>query len=493
MATAPVAQRRAGGGRAARGRTTLDPIGLEILRNRLEAIAEDSAMTIERTAISPIVTESKDYSATLLDADGNLVCGGGLVSFHWVAATRAIRATVERYGGAIAAGDVYLANDPYNGGGLHPGDVFVQRPIFVNGRLVAWAALSAHLIDMGGMVMGSFAPAATECYQEGFRVPPVRLFRAGEEVTDVWDIFRTNVRIATLVEMDLRGLVAGSHVAQEKVAELVKSVGVEYFLEGISALQRLSERELRKRIEALADGVYRATGWTEWGEEFYKVPCTLTVQGDRMVFDFEGASPQAPHFFNSKPYIIKSAMMMQFRQAVCPDLPYTEGLLAPIELRCPEGSVLNSVPPAPINAGHMHVALNAAEVMMQCVRLALWATRPSVQGSDYVHGWGGSPALGLTMWSGVGFDGASDTWIMMDGNWPGSTAGIDRDGLDLAGNIVGQPSPPSSADIEVLESWYPMLVLERRARAGVNGAGEHRSGGGSHVVLRPYGTDRLTG
>src|SRR5581483_2632996 len=134
MATAPVAQRRAGGGRAARGRTTLDPIGLEILRNRLEAIAEDSAMTIERTAISPIVTESKDYSATLLDADGNLVCGGGLVSFHWVAATRAIRATVERYGGAIAAGDVYLANDPYNGGGLHPGDVFVQRPIFVKRR-----------------------------------------------------------------------------------------------------------------------------------------------------------------------------------------------------------------------------------------------------------------------------------------------------------------------------------------------------------------------
>jgi N-methylhydantoinase B len=141
----------------------------------------------------------------------------------------------------------------------------------------------------------------------------------------------------------------------------------------------------------------------------------------------------------------------------------------------------------------MHVALNAAEAMMQCVRLALWATSPMVMAGDLIHGWGGSPALGLTMWSGIGFDDIADTWIMMDGNWPGASAGNDRDGLDLAGAPVGMESPPSSADIEVLESWYPMLLHERRVRPGVNGAGEHRSGGGAQVTLQPYGTTELTG
>ena len=253
-------------------RPVTDPIALELLRSRLEAVAEDAAATIERTGVSPTATETHDLSATLLDTAGNLVAGGGWVSYHWVAATHAVRATIERYGDLIEPGDVFLANDPYNGGGLHPNDVFVERPIFVDGRRVAWIAMSAHLADMGGMAMGSFAPSATECFQEAFRVPPVRLFRAGEELTDVWDLLRTNVRMSMVVEMDLRALVAGSHVAQEKVTEAIHSVGMDAFLDGMTALQDLSERELRSRIEAMADGTYRTVGWVDWDEELVSRP-----------------------------------------------------------------------------------------------------------------------------------------------------------------------------------------------------------------------------
>jgi N-methylhydantoinase A/oxoprolinase/acetone carboxylase beta subunit/N-methylhydantoinase B/oxoprolinase/acetone carboxylase alpha subunit len=471
---------------------TRDPIGLELLRSQLQAVVDGAAGTIERTAISPVVTESKDYSATLLDADGGLVAGGGIITYHWVAATRAVRATMERYGDTIVAGDVFLANDPYNGGGLHPNDVFVQRPIFVDGRLIAWVALSAHLIDMGGMVMGSFAPAASECFQEALRIPPVRILRKGVEVEEVWDIFRTNVRLDVLVEMDLRGLVAGGNVAHQKVVDLVRKHGAQWLTDGMRALQRLSEIELRKRIALLADGSYRATGWVEWDDELFEVPCTLTISGESLHFDLTGASPQAPHFFNSQPYIIKSSFLMDAACLVAPDLPYTEGLLSPISLECPEGSIVNAVPPAPMNAGHIHVAFTASEVMLQCLRLAMWAS-PDWTMPAPVTGWGSNSAIALNTWSAIGLSGASDTWMLMDGAYVGGGAGDGRDGLDMGGSPVGFPQPAQVPDIEILESWYPVLFERRSVRSGPHGAGIARAGGGNDVSFRPHGTDRLVG
>jgi N-methylhydantoinase B len=479
--------------RGRKGGATLDPIALELLRSRVESIAEDAAITIQRTGVSPTATETHDLSATLLDAEGSLVAGGGYVSFHWVAATNAVRATLARYGDEILPGDVFLANDPYNGGGLHPNDVFVERPIFLGERLIGWVALSAHLADMGGMAVGSFAPNATECYQEAFRVPPVRLFRAGVEVTDVWDLLRTNVRAAWVVEMDLRALIAGGHVAQEKLAELAESMGIDAYVAGVRALQQLSERELRRRIAALPDGTYRSTSWAEWDDELFRVPCTLTIEGDHMIFDFEGAAPQAPHFFNSQPYIIKSAMVMQFARVLAADLPYSEGLLAPLELRCPEGSIVNARPPAPMQAGHMHVGATAAEAMLQCVRLALWAADPPLDVSHHVHGSSGSPSMSLAIWSGHDTDGHTAIWGMVDGTWSGGTASADRDGSDTTIVPIGMPGDANETDIEVLESWYPLLVHERGVSAGVNGAGAHRSGGGTHMRFAPYGEGGLSG
>ena len=149
----------------------------------------------------------------------------------------------------------------------------VQRPIYVGEELVAWAAMSAHMMDMGGSVAGSFAPAATDCFQEALRVPPVRLFRQGVEQSDVWAIFRTNVRLPELIEMDLRSLVAGCHVAAEKVVSVVESMGIDAFVESMQAIRDLTEAEFRRRITLIEDGVYRATSATEWDDEFYTIPC----------------------------------------------------------------------------------------------------------------------------------------------------------------------------------------------------------------------------
>lgn len=470
----------------------LDPIGLEVLRSRLETVAEQSALAIEHTAVSPAVTESKDYSVTLMDADGRLVVGAGTVLYHYAAASASVRATIERHGDTIRDGDVFIANDPHHGGGLHPQDVMIQRPIHAGGRRIGWVGVSAHMMDMGGMVVGSFAPAATECYQEALRVPAVRLFREGVEVTEVWDIFRTNLRMAQLVEMDLRGLVAGAHFATERLAALVEGIGADAFEAGLRAIRDLTETEMRRRIAAIADGTYRWTSWTEFDEDFYEVPCTLTVAGDRLVFDFAGAARQTDHFFNSKPYIVASELGVMLWLLMASDLPYNDGLLAVFEVRCPDGSVVNARPPAPISAAHMHVGLNAATVALTALGLAL-AASPDAPARAYVSGTGGDSGLGNQVWSWTLPDGSTDAFIPFDGNWVGAPASSGRDGLDLGIFARGVRSHGSFIDIEVLEAWFPILVLERRSRQGADGAGRHRAGAGNHFSFRPHGVEGMRG
>ena len=384
-----------------------DPVSLEVLRNRLESIGEAAGAALERTAISPVVVESKDYSVTLLDADGRLVIGTGQVQFHYGAAAHAVRHTLARHRDTLAAGDVFIANDPHSGGGLHPQDVVVQRPIFAGEVLVGWVVISAHMMDMGGMVPGSFAPNATECFQEAFRMPAVRLFRAGVEQEDLWQLLRCNVRLPELVELDLRSLVAGAHVAATEVGELAGETGVDEFAQRLRAIRDLTEAEFRRRLRQIEDGHYRATTWTEWDDESYVVPCTLTVSDGELTFDFTGTSPQAPHYFNSKPYIVETELVALIAALLARDLPYNDGMYAPIHLVCPEGSLIDSKPPAPIGAAHIDVALNAAETAMQCLRLAL-AASPSAPARRYLTGWSSQSALGLNTWTATLADGASD-------------------------------------------------------------------------------------
>lgn len=472
------------------------PILLELLRTQLQAVADESADTVDRTAISPIVTEGQDYGSVLLDAHGNLLAGGGQASLHWIGATRAVRATIDRYEGSITDGDVYLSNDPHNGGGMHPSDVMVQRPIFYDGVIVGWSALSAHLMDMGGMAVGSWSTAATDCYQEALRFPPIRLIKEGVELSDVWDIFRINVRFAELVEMDLRGLIAGTYVAMRKTQELVATMGAETFKERLNALIDLTAAEMLNRIRKLEPGTYRSTGWTEWGDKFVATPCTLTVSDDKLVFDFAGAPDQIPFFINSKPYIITTLFMPLLTALLAPDLPYNEGLLRAIELRCPEGSVVNSLPPAPGNCGHMHLGQTAAETMNHCVRLAVWASVKMADCSQ-IAGYDAQGAHAPNSYWGTSHDGKLEAWMMLDGLMLGQSASPFQDGFDFTVRPIDLPSRPATQptplDVESYESWYPILMGERRLQSGTYGAGRWRSGASMSYSFQPWGTDEIGG
>jgi N-methylhydantoinase B len=471
------------------------PIFLEVLRSRLQSIAEDAVAAVVRTAISPSINEALDCGAVLLDASGKLLVGAGTGSNHWLAAQHAVRSTLKQYGSDIHQGDVFLANDPYNGGGLHPADIVVQRPIFVDDRHVAWAALSAHMMDMGGMSVGSWAPQATECYQEAFRLPPVRAISGGEDVAEIWNILRTNIRFSGLVEMDIRGLAAGGYVAEQRVAETAASVGAAAFINGINELMALSERGLRERIAKIAPGEYRTVGWSEWGEKFITTPCKLTVKEDTLSFDFEGSDAQIPFFINSQPYIIKTLFMPQLASTIAPDLPFNEGVLAPIEMFCPEASVVQARAPAPMNCGHMHLASSAAEAMYRCLRLALWAS-PEYAASATSMVCPGYVALFTSSWSGKGADGP-ESWIMTDGCMTGGAAFSDADGEDFTMVSLDLPerefSTPMTLDIESYELWYPLLVKERSLKTGAYGAGRWRSGAALSLSFDAYESDGVTG
>ncbi len=471
----------------------VDPIALEVLRTRLIAIAEEGALTIERTACNPVIAESRDCSCTLLDADAELLAGGGAVAHHFGVCDHAVQATIALHGASIRAGDVFISNDPHNGGGLHYQDVVVQRPVFVTGKIVGWAVNSGHMMDMGGMAFGSWSPTATDCYQEALRLPPVRLFQAGVEQHDVWAIIRNNIRVSHLVEMDIRSLVAGSQVAHDKLFDMANSIGAGHFIDMVHMLRERTEREMRRRIGVLEDGVYGMTTWTEWGDELFKVPCKLTIHGNEMHFDFAGAPPQTTHFFNSKSHIIRAIVVSDVTDLLAHDLPLSAGLFAPIGLNCPVGTIMNSLPPAPTASAHFDVALNASMAAQQCVMMAIAASGPDAPGRHLLSGPVSPSCMGLHTWSYQTPAGSPDGWLMLDGAMAGGSAGNDRDGYDLFSFMVARKAIIEAVDVEMFESRYPALVLEKRPRPGASGAGRYRAGAGSQMTYKPYGVDHLTG
>jgi N-methylhydantoinase B len=468
-----------------------DPIAPELLRTRLEAIGQEAGAAVQQTAISPIVTESKDYSVTILDADGAIICASGLVDLHFGAVMHAVRSTIAVHGGTIAEGDVFIANDPHSGGGLHPQDVVIQRPIFANGRRVAWVALAAHMMDMGGMVPGSSAAAATECYQEALRLPPVRLIRQHAECEDVWNIMRINIRSSNLVEMDMRSLVIGGAVAEAKLVELVTDMGFAAFRSTAGALIADAERVLRERIHTIEDGQYRSTAWVEYGDTVLRIPCTLQVAGDRIVFDLSEAPPQVPHFFNSKEYIVRAMLAPRVRQILAPGLPFNQSALDVVEIISKIGTVVNCTVPAPIAAAHTDATMAVNTAAAQCLQLALYASAAAA-GREFIT----APLLaayGTGRWTYLDDAGQRRVYTLIDGAFCGSPAANDRDGIDIKSSLMPGGNQLEYADVEILEAAYPVLFRERRATTGFHGYGRFRSGVGCQESFEAHGTDTLVG
>lgn len=471
----------------------IDPISLQLLWTRLEAIAEEGVLAIQRTAISPAVAEAKDCTCTVVDAKGRLLVGGGALGFHFGASCTAVQAILALHGDSIEEGDVFFGNDPHSNIAIHNQDVMIAQPVFADGTLVAWMVASAHMIDMGGLQFGSFSPLATECFQEAIRMPPVRLYRRGEEQRDIWQILRNNIRVPDLVEMDLRALIAGCHVAGEKLTGLVAELGgSSRFTRLVDGMDRLLDAEFDRRFRELTPGQYRATGWSEWETELFKLPCTLTVADGRLSFDFTGVPPQCSHYINSKPWIVKANLVPHIQNLIAIDLPFANAIYDRIDVICPEGTILNCLPPAPNAASHMDVGGNAAAVALSTLVLALAASE-NAPARDHLASVMPLCNHCMQTWSFIDKRGRPDGFLVIDGSGSGGPGTLGHDGTDLTFYVYGKHAPLELIAAEIYEEWYPMLVTEKRFRPGAAGAGRFRSGAGMQMGFRPHGVDQLTG
>ncbi len=468
----------------------LDSVALGVMWTRLESIAEEGNLTIVRTSLSPIVTESKDSSCVIVNANGDLLVGGGLIEFHYGAAATSVRSVLQAFGSDINDGDVFFGNDTYAGVAIHPSDVVVMRPVFHDGVLAAWIVNSAHMVDLGGMVFGSYAPDATECYQESIRFPPVRLSAVGVEQRDVWAIIRNNIRLPDLIEADLRALSAGCFVAAQKLQELIRAGGgVAAFHRSANDMYDLVAREFGRRVRRIESGRYEYTTGTDWEPEYFPVPCRLTLENGRLVFDFEGSAPQAQHFFNTRPYVVAAVLVPHIRNILAHDLPLNQAIYDAVELRCPEGTIVNALKPSPnafANGDAAHCAMNAG---VGCLQLAIAASDdPPTEISSY----GEMCYSVFSNWS-FSRDGQIDGGAIIDGITMGGPGRASADGVDGCQSALGLHNIIETIEVEVFESWYPILLEERRVRPDVGGAGRRRGGAGLYSRFRPYGVERITG
>lgn len=332
--------------------TDVDPITLEVVKNALASTADEMALVIMRSAYSPVVRDTLDYSTALCDRDGRIVAQGLTLAVQLGTFPTVMKHVLERFAAEARPGDVYVANDPYGCGGQHLPDLYVIKPVFVDGALEGYAATMAHHSDVGGIAPGSIAVHATEIYQEGLRIPLSRLVAGGVEDATLFRLIEANTRQPIHVLGDLRAQLAACRVGERGLTALVERYGADAH-RYTDELQRVAERTMRAELAALPDGVHTFTDFIDGvGPDPVPIPITARVEiaGDEAFVDFEGTSPQVDASINCPVGMVYAACYCAFRGIARAEIPDCEGYMAPIHVRAPAGTVVNPVLPAACGA-----------------------------------------------------------------------------------------------------------------------------------------------
>jgi N-methylhydantoinase B len=326
-----------------------DPITFELFRNAIFAIADEMALTVFRTTYSGVLKDNMDYSTAFCDANGKLVAQGLTLPGHLGSIPTALDAVVAKYGDDIAPGDVFVMNDPFEGG-MHLPDIFLFKPIYQDGRRLAFAATICHHTDVGGRVAGSNASDSTEIYQEGLRIPALKLYRAGERNETLFALIEKNVRLPVKVFGDLRAQLAACHIAERQFQGLVARYGADAVTELMAGVIDHAERLTRSALRELPDGQWSFEDWIDDDgvdlEKPIRLFVTMTKRGDRMTVDWTGTDPQVKGAINNTYSYSKAASYTAIRSVLPANIPNNEGVFRAIEVVAPPGTIANGVLPA---------------------------------------------------------------------------------------------------------------------------------------------------
>ena len=470
-----------------------DPIVAEVIGNRLTNIALEMATTLMRTSGSPVLTEAKDFSNAVFDRDAELVGFSGYVVLHIGSSIEGVRAVAREYGGDIHPHDAFICNDPYTAGAIHQGDVGIVTPLFWRDEHVGWAFSNAHVLDVGGMSPGGWAPVAYDCYGEALRFPPLRIVERGVFVREIERLLVHNVRLP-IVMNDIKSLVAANNAAQARLEELLDQYGLEDYERYCAVNASLSEDVVRERIESIPDGVYEAIDWVEYdghgSSDLLKIHMRLVVSGSSIVVDLSDTDAQSDGFVNAGYGAVAGQIGANVLLGLAYDVPVNAGILRPVKIVLPEeGSMLNPTVPAPVSCGHMEGAMRTGRIYWEAFSKAVGLSDlPAIRAratAASAFAWPGNA------WAGVNRRGEYTAFAVMDASSCGGGARTVIDGLDVG--AIEHMLDAGIPDVETNESFYPMLYLWRRLNASSGGPGRHRGGQGLDLAWVPYGIDLLMG
>jgi N-methylhydantoinase B len=457
----------------------MNPVTLEVVRNALYAIAEEMSVVLMRSARSPLLKEAGDLSSALTDAEGRLIAQGRDIPIHMGVMAFTVKEFLRSVpADRLRAGDVWFLNLPEVGGNHLP-DVKAIRPVFAGGRLVAFAINLAHWADIGGAVPGSYVPWATECYQEGVRIPPVRLFGADGPDREKIDLLLSNLRGRDERAGDMLAQFAAGDVAARRLGELVDRYSAATLTACFDALHTASEAGMRAALQALPDGVWEGEDWLDDdGVDARPLPIRVRVEirGDEAAFDFAGTAAQARGPVNTTPFIACSSVYYAMKTLAAPDVPPNDGCYRPLRVTVPPRTVLSPDPDRPVVGGNHETSQRVVDAIFRALAPAL---------PDRVAA-SGPTTSGVLIFGARAADGRWTILYETHGGGEGATAA--RDGASAIrvhmSNVMNTPT-------EVIESEYPLRVDEHALRPGSAGDGRHRGGLGfrrAYRVVAPEAT-----
>ncbi len=458
--------------------TKLDPIGLEIIFNGLRSVTDETYVALMKSAYSTNIKERHDHSTAIMDPRGRLVVQAvESLPIHIASMSGLMECLLSKFGHDIREGDIFVANDPHVAGGTHLPDVNMAMPVFIDGELTAFMCNIAHHADIGGMSPGSMAAGMSEIYQEGLRIPVIKLFREGELQQDILDLLLLNVRVPLERRGDYFAQIAACRLGRRRLAEVVATHSLPVVRTAFDEIIQRTEERLRNAINEIPDGVYEFEDVMDGdGLATFDIPIRvrITVEGKRIQFDFAGTSKQVPGNINVTMNATQASVCYSLKALLDPELPSNQGVLDAAEILAEKGTMLNGAFPAPV-AARAHTCQRIVDVVFGALAQAL---------PDRVVA-AANGANTTAVFAGID-PRSGDGYVYLETLGGGMGARSMKDGKD---GVQVHITNTSNLPVEAIETEYPLLVEEYSLVPDSGGAGRYRGGAGLRRVVRPVDHD----